>query len=114
MDDLNIEDEVSKDLIERIHRAKEDTGVAPRRNQLEEFMASSARMLDIQRHFILDEESKYQVERIRLLDSFRVKLENIKFECSVAVRRLDEEHQKKTADAKKLLDRLAVMRDMPL
>ena len=122
MDDLktDMDEAVGKSLtdglIERINRAKDEThtGLTPRRNQLEEFMASSARMLDIQRRFIMEAESEYQVERVKLLDSYRVKLENIKFEAAQAVRKLDDEHQAKTNGAKKLLDRLATMRDMPL
>lgn len=119
MDDLKTEmdTDLTEGLIERINEAKRETDKRIQRNphsQLSDFMASSARMLDLQRKFINDEETAYQIERIKLLDSYRVQLENLKFEAATAVRELDQKHYARTSDARKLMERLVTMRDMPL
>jgi hypothetical protein len=115
--DPSIADELGEALSERIKQQARmpNTGsVGAPRSQLADFMKSSVRMMELQRGFIQEAESDYQIERVRLLDSYRVKIENLKYEASVMVRDLDEAHQRKVGDARKLLDALVTMRNMPL
>lgn len=81
------------------------------RGQLDEFMATSQRMLEMQRKKVLDAESDYQIARIKLLDGYRVRMENLKYEASEALRDLDQRHREDNADAQALLARLTAMRN---
>jgi hypothetical protein len=78
--------------------------------QLEQFMASSKNMLEIQRRNIISFESAYQQERLKLLDDYRVRIEILRHECADMVRELDAKHRRNLADSQNLLDRLAAMR----
>ncbi len=78
--------------------------------QLEAFMASAAKMLEMQRRDLIRFESDYQVERIRLVDGYRVKIRQLQDECADAVRALDLKHRDNIADAENLLKRLNAMR----
>lgn len=80
------------------------------RAQLEAFMSSSANMLEIQRRNIIQTESAYQLDRLKLLDDYRIRIETLKNECADAVRALDQKHRSNLADSQNLLDRLAAMR----
>jgi hypothetical protein len=84
------------------------------RNPLQDFVDSSTRMLEIQRKKVMEAESVYQIDRIKLLDSYRVKLEELKYQAASALRDFDDQYRKDSADARKLLERLNAMRDMPL
>jgi cobalamin biosynthesis Co2+ chelatase CbiK len=108
-----VDDGLSQSILERMRKATKDVERTPHR-QLADFMASSARMLNVQRKHIMEAESNYQIERIKLLDSYRVQIENLKHDCAEAVRALDEKHREDIADAQTLLDRLATMRGMTL
>jgi hypothetical protein len=114
--------DASESLTERIRMIK-DTRLPPadsnvvqhrERNPLREFVDSSTRMLEIQRKKVQEAESAYHLDRVKLLDSYRVKLEELKYQAASALRDFDEQYRKDSADARKLLDRLATMRDMPL
>lgn len=114
-DQTHAQPEDSDPLVQRLRaRMPPANEQAVQRNQLEDFMASTGRMLDLQRRRIMDAENTYQSERTDLLNRYRVKVEDLKYEAEEALRELDEAHHKKAADAKRLLDRLATMRNMPL
>ncbi len=78
--------------------------------QLEAFMASSAKMLELQRRQLIQSESDYQMERLRLLNDYHVRIQTLQNECADAVRLLDIRHKNDLADAQNILDRLAAMR----
>jgi hypothetical protein len=110
----------TQNLTERIRMIKgeglprADAIVDRHRNPLQDFISSSTRMLEIQRRKVLEAESTYQIDRVRLLDSYRVKLEELKYQAASALRDFDDQYRKDSADARKLLERLNAMRDMPL
>ena len=52
----------------------------------------------------------YQLERIRLLDDYRVQIEHIKHKCAEAVYQLDQKHKHEMADSNELLGRLNAIR----
>lgn len=79
--------------------------------ELERFLANGEKLLEQQRQRLLHAESRYEVERVKLVDYFRVRMRNLEHEAHEALRSLDQRHAKKTADARKIFLALAAMRE---
>ena len=79
-------------------------------SELDRFMANGERLLEQQRQRILAAESRYEVDRVKMVDYFRVRLRNLEHEACEAIRALDRRHAAKMADARKILEALTAMR----
>jgi len=79
-------------------------------SELERFMDSAERLREQQRHKVLTMESRNKVDRVRLLDDYRVRIENLVHEASEAVRAFDEAYRLKAVEAREILDKLTAMR----
>lgn len=79
-------------------------------SELERFMASAERLLEVQRRRMLSIESRYELDRVRLIDGYRVQMRNLEHAAREAVRNLDLAHERTAAEARKILDALTGMR----
>lgn len=79
-------------------------------SELERFLASGERLLETLRQRMLASESRYELERVRVADGFRVRMRNLEHEAAEALRALDRRHAAKAAADRKLLDVLTGMR----
>ena len=79
-------------------------------SELERFMDSADRLREQQRLKVLTMESRNKVDRVRLLDDYRVRIENLVHEASEAVRAFDEAYRLKAVEAREILDKLTAMR----
>lgn len=78
--------------------------------EIERFLASGTKMLVAQRKKILGLESAYELERVKLVDGYRVRLRDLEDEAGDAVRALDLKHEADLKEATRILDALIAMR----
>lgn len=83
---------------------------SPTGSEVENFMAIGEKMHDAQRLKIQALESAYEIDRVKLIDDYRVRLRNLEHEAGEALRGFDLAHQAALADAKRILDALTAMR----
>lgn len=76
----------------------------------ESFLATGEKLLEVQRKKIQDLESKHEIDRVKLIDDYRVRLRDLEHQASEALRSFDIAHQAAHADAKRILDALVAMR----
>lgn len=115
MEEPSHENGIDHGLASRINDAKEQINKAAetplrRRSQLEQFMTSTASMLAMHRAKIIEAESAYQLERLKLLDGYRIRLEQLKNDCADAVQELDRRYRNDVSEAAQLMNRLTAMR----
>lgn len=79
-------------------------------SELERFLASAEQMLETLRQRMLASQSRYELERVRLADGFRVRMRNLEHEAGEALRALDRKHAAKAAADHKLFEVLTGMR----
>lgn len=74
---------------------------------LQTFMQGNSQMLETQRRNIQAAESKFEFERTQLIDSYRVKLEDLEHEAAQALLAFDTMHEAELTESRKLLALLA-------
>lgn len=78
--------------------------------EAERFLATGERLLDVQRRKIQELESKHEIDRVKLIDDYRVQMLNLEHEANEALRSFDMAHDTALADGKRILDALLAMR----
>lgn len=78
--------------------------------EADRFLASAERLFDQQRRRVLELESRYEKERVSLVDGYRVQMRNLEHQAREALRGLDRKHAVAIADARRILDALTGMR----
>jgi hypothetical protein len=79
--------------------------------EIERFMTSSVSMWRKQRDKIAEMQIAYEADRFRVAESYKRKLQALNNEAEDAVRDIDRAHEAKLAEAKRMLDALAALRD---
>ena len=79
---------------------------------LELFMHSGEKMLELQRVKISAARTRYDIERTRITDDYRTQLEAIEHEGREKLRQLDIAHERELEEAEHLVDVLTTMRDV--
>jgi uncharacterized coiled-coil DUF342 family protein len=73
-------------------------------------LAAGAKLLKTKTQELSDEISSYGLQRIEIIDSYRVRMESLKAEAEEQVRMLDQEHQDKISSLEKIISKLRVLR----
>lgn len=84
----------------------------PARSDLEAFMTSGEKMLELQRSKISTARSRYELERARMVDDYRTRIEALEHEGGESLRQLDIAHEKELGEAEHLIEVLTAMRDI--
>lgn len=79
-------------------------------SDVETFLANGAALHDKQRRKIIEMESTYEFDRVKLIDDYRVKLRDLEHEASEALRDFDNLRNGEIANAKRILDSITAMR----
>jgi uncharacterized coiled-coil DUF342 family protein len=73
-------------------------------------LAAGAKLLKTKTQELSDEISSYGLQRIEIIDSYRVRMESLKAEAEEQVRMLDQEHQDKISSLEKIISKLKLLR----
>lgn len=74
---------------------------------LQSFLQTNQRLHDQQRKNIQLAKSKYEMDRLKLIDGYRIKLEDLQHEADRELKAFDAKHEGEIADSEKLLGLLA-------
>lgn len=81
-----------------------------RNSEVESFLQSGERMLEMQRRKMIELESAHEIGRVKLIDTFRTRLLELEHEAGEALRKYDVSYEGDRAAQQRILDALVRMR----
>lgn len=109
-----VADDLSQKLADVTKELVSKPAYEPRPTQqvldMDRILAAGNRLLSTKTAELSREISSYQLQRIEITDSYRVRIESLKTEAEEQLRVLDQEHQNKIDSLEKIINRLRLLR----